>query len=168
MNSESPAKRKCLRADCENDAGALQCPTCLKFGIKDSFFCSQDCFKLAWVSPTPLAEADQCSKPVHLPNFLLSICNLYLTLCRVITRSYIKQRVISLAISLPPKLSLNPIQTPVFTTLSPIFHTPVLSALYTHYQNIEKSPKRYNIPIIGRMAYQEANRRSEGGIRSKS
>ncbi|KAG0645657.1 Methionine aminopeptidase 1 [Hyphodiscus hymeniophilus] len=48
MSSESPAKRKCLRAECENDAGTLQCPTCLKLDIKDSFFCSQDCFKLAW------------------------------------------------------------------------------------------------------------------------
>jgi methionyl aminopeptidase len=54
MNSESPAKRKCLRADCENDAGTLQCPTCLKLGIQDSFFCSQDCFKLAWVSDLSL------------------------------------------------------------------------------------------------------------------
>lgn len=49
MTSEPPSKRKCLSADCENDAGSLQCPTCLKLGIKDSFFCSQDCFKKNWV-----------------------------------------------------------------------------------------------------------------------
>lgn len=49
MTSESPAKKKCLGADCDNDAGALQCPTCLKLGIKDSFFCAQDCFKRNWV-----------------------------------------------------------------------------------------------------------------------
>jgi methionyl aminopeptidase len=48
MTSEPPTKRKCLGVDCENDAGALQCPTCLKLGIKDSFFCSQDCFKKNW------------------------------------------------------------------------------------------------------------------------
>ncbi|KAL8305825.1 hypothetical protein RB597_003485 [Gaeumannomyces tritici] len=48
MASEPPSKRKCLSADCENDAGSLQCPTCLKLGIKDSFFCSQDCFKKNW------------------------------------------------------------------------------------------------------------------------
>ncbi|KAL4925024.1 putative methionine aminopeptidase, type I [Aspergillus undulatus] len=40
--------RKCLGVDCENDAGDLQCPTCLKIGIKDSYFCSQDCFKKNW------------------------------------------------------------------------------------------------------------------------
>lgn len=40
-------KRKCGGADCENDAGSLQCPTCQKLG-KESFFCSQDCFKRNW------------------------------------------------------------------------------------------------------------------------
>lgn len=49
MTSEPPAKKKCLSADCENDAGTLQCPTCLKLGVKDSFFCAQDCFKRNWV-----------------------------------------------------------------------------------------------------------------------
>ncbi|PSR82805.1 methionine aminopeptidase 1 [Coniella lustricola] len=48
MAEEPPSKRKCLSADCDNDAGTLQCPTCLKLGIKDSFFCSQDCFKKNW------------------------------------------------------------------------------------------------------------------------
>ncbi|KAI1121433.1 methionine aminopeptidase 1 [Nemania abortiva] len=37
----------CLGVDCENDAGTLQCPTCLKLG-KESFFCSQTCFKKSW------------------------------------------------------------------------------------------------------------------------
>jgi methionyl aminopeptidase len=46
--TEPPAKKKCLGVSCDNDAGALQCPTCLKLGIKDSFFCSQDCFKKSW------------------------------------------------------------------------------------------------------------------------
>jgi methionyl aminopeptidase len=27
----------------------LQCPKCLSLGIKDSYFCSQDCFKKNWV-----------------------------------------------------------------------------------------------------------------------
>ena len=53
---EPPAKKKCLSADCENDAGTLQCPTCLKLGVKDSYFCSQDCFKRNWV----------CLYPSHL------------------------------------------------------------------------------------------------------
>lgn len=50
--SESLEKRKCLGADCENDAGSLQCPTCLKLGLKDSYFCSQECFKKNWVGLT--------------------------------------------------------------------------------------------------------------------
>ncbi|CAH0056771.1 unnamed protein product [Clonostachys solani] len=57
MTSEPPTKKKCLGVDCPNDAGSLQCPTCLKLGIKDSFFCTQDCFKKNWVeSSRPLAQ----------------------------------------------------------------------------------------------------------------
>ncbi|KAK7961678.1 Methionine aminopeptidase 1 [Apiospora aurea] len=48
MDAPTRKKKKCLGTDCENDAGALQCPTCLKLGIKGSFFCSQDCFKKNW------------------------------------------------------------------------------------------------------------------------
>lgn len=48
--TEPPAKRECIGVDCENESGSLQCPTCLKLGIKDSYFCSQDCFKRSWVS----------------------------------------------------------------------------------------------------------------------
>ncbi|KAG6017107.1 hypothetical protein E4U43_002283 [Claviceps pusilla] len=48
MSFESSVKKKCLGKDCKNDAGSLQCPTCLKLGVKDSFFCSQDCFKRNW------------------------------------------------------------------------------------------------------------------------
>lgn len=50
MASEPPAKKKCLGVDCDNDVGSLQCPTCLKLGFKDSYFCSQDCFKKNWAS----------------------------------------------------------------------------------------------------------------------
>ncbi len=49
MAEEPPTKKKCLGVDCENDASSLQCPKCLSLGIKDSFFCSQDCFKKNWV-----------------------------------------------------------------------------------------------------------------------
>lgn len=69
MNSESPAKRKCLRADCENDAGTLQCPTCLKLGIKDSFFCSQDCFKLAWAEHKKLHKSNDTGLYDPFPAF---------------------------------------------------------------------------------------------------
>lgn len=40
--------KSCMGVDCPNEAGTLQCPTCQKNG-KDSFFCSQDCFKRSWV-----------------------------------------------------------------------------------------------------------------------
>ena len=48
MAADTPVTRKCLSKDCENDASALQCPTCQKIG-KESYFCSQDCFKRNWV-----------------------------------------------------------------------------------------------------------------------
>ncbi|KEZ43743.1 hypothetical protein SAPIO_CDS4378 [Scedosporium apiospermum] len=44
----SSAPRKCLGVGCEKAADSLQCPTCIKLGIKDSFFCSQECFKKSW------------------------------------------------------------------------------------------------------------------------
>ncbi|KAI1171726.1 methionine aminopeptidase 1 [Nemania sp. FL0916] len=40
-------KAICLGVGCENDAGALQCPICLKLG-KESFFCSHPCFTKNW------------------------------------------------------------------------------------------------------------------------
>jgi hypothetical protein len=53
MGEAIPA-RKCTGGDCNNDAGSLQCPTCMKLGVKDSFFCAQDCFKRNWVSAVAL------------------------------------------------------------------------------------------------------------------
>ncbi len=50
MAVEPPTKKKCLGIDCPNDAQVVAVPTCLKLGINDSFFCSQDCFKKNWVS----------------------------------------------------------------------------------------------------------------------
>jgi len=43
------AKRLCIGVACANPISTLQCPTCLKLG-KESFFCSQDCFKTSWVT----------------------------------------------------------------------------------------------------------------------
>lgn len=57
--AEPPAKKKCLGADCENDAGSLQCPTCLKLGLKGSFFCTQDCFKRNWAGHKSMHQAAQ-------------------------------------------------------------------------------------------------------------
>lgn len=47
MATDAPATRKCTGKDCENDASQLQCPNCQKLG-KESYFCSQDCFKRNW------------------------------------------------------------------------------------------------------------------------
>ncbi|MCJ1426329.1 Methionine aminopeptidase 1 [Sticta canariensis] len=49
MATPEPTKKLCLGVDCPNEAGALQCPTCLKLG-KESSFCSQDCFKRSWIT----------------------------------------------------------------------------------------------------------------------
>lgn len=37
----------CISANCGKEAG-LHCPTCIKLGIKGSFFCGQECFKSNW------------------------------------------------------------------------------------------------------------------------
>ncbi|CAK9816205.1 Methionine aminopeptidase 1 [Anthophora quadrimaculata] len=37
----------CKTPGCKTMA-SLQCPTCLKMGIRGSFFCTQDCFKRSW------------------------------------------------------------------------------------------------------------------------
>ncbi|KAJ1966409.1 Methionine aminopeptidase 1 [Dipsacomyces acuminosporus] len=38
---------KCKADGCDKQA-KLQCPTCVKLEIKDSYFCSQDCFRKSW------------------------------------------------------------------------------------------------------------------------
>lgn len=79
MTEEPPTKRKCLGADCENDAGDLQCPTCMKLGISGSYFCSQDCFKRNWVS-TILFGARNVAHPD--PAFAVVVVGSFYDLCR--------------------------------------------------------------------------------------
>ncbi|KAI9757534.1 MAG: Methionine aminopeptidase 1 [Lichina confinis] len=50
------SSRRCIGVSCENEAGTLQCPTCLKQG-KESYFCSQDCFKKSWPEHKALHKA---------------------------------------------------------------------------------------------------------------
>ncbi|MCJ1356272.1 MAG: Methionine aminopeptidase 1 [Icmadophila ericetorum] len=57
MAAAAVAKRQCVGVDCSNDAGSLQCPTCLKIG-KESFFCSQDCFKRSWSTHKGVHKTD--------------------------------------------------------------------------------------------------------------
>lgn len=70
---DQSGKKKCLGVDCENDAGPLQCPTCLKTGIKDSFFCSQDCFKRNWVC-LPLCACRYSDRPLKLARTTTKPC----------------------------------------------------------------------------------------------
>ena len=50
------APRKCSGNDCESDAGSLQCPNCQKLA-KESYFCTQECFKRNWVLDQSPSEA---------------------------------------------------------------------------------------------------------------
>uniref|UniRef100_A0A914I1Q5 Methionine aminopeptidase n=1 Tax=Globodera rostochiensis TaxID=31243 RepID=A0A914I1Q5_GLORO len=46
---EVSALRQCESKDCDNSVeGNLRCPTCVKLGRPDAFFCSQKCFKASW------------------------------------------------------------------------------------------------------------------------
>lgn len=51
----------CKTEGCEL-AASLQCPTCLKLGIKGSFFCNQVCFKQSWDSHKAVHKS--AKKPV--------------------------------------------------------------------------------------------------------
>ncbi|RKF65266.1 Methionine aminopeptidase 1 [Golovinomyces cichoracearum] len=57
MPPKPPVNKKCLGVECQNDAGSLQCPTCLKLELKDIFFCSQECFKRSWSSHKALHKS---------------------------------------------------------------------------------------------------------------
>ncbi|KAK0388826.1 hypothetical protein NLU13_5069 [Sarocladium strictum] len=65
-SSAAPAKA-CMGDDCENAAGSLQCPTCLKLGLKDSSFCSQDCFKKSWNTHKAIHKAVQAKSSIYNP-----------------------------------------------------------------------------------------------------
>ncbi|KAG5519781.1 hypothetical protein PMAC_000054 [Pneumocystis sp. 'macacae'] len=66
----------CMGIECNNVASTLQCPTCLKFGIQGSFFCSQECFKKSWNHHKEIHKKDEkvsdsCSVITYdpFPNF---------------------------------------------------------------------------------------------------
>ncbi|WPG97285.1 Methionine aminopeptidase 1 [Acrodontium crateriforme] len=64
-------KRTCEGADCSNDAGTLQCPTCQKIG-KESFFCSQDCFKRNWSTHKALHKSQNSMLSRIIPPKVIS------------------------------------------------------------------------------------------------
>ncbi len=48
---EAPSKTYAVRCSgCIKGASSLRCPTCVKIGLPDSFWCSQECFKASWSS----------------------------------------------------------------------------------------------------------------------
>jgi hypothetical protein len=146
MASEVDAKRKCSGEDCDNDAGSLQCPTCLKLGIKDSFFCSQDCFKRNWVCSTiclsPQILLPYSKLPTHLEDFIIfnpTYRESRLTvISRAHTKLYIKHRVTLSVISSPQMRSLNQVQTAASSTLSLPFPIPAPCGPSTLSQNVER------------------------------
>lgn len=54
---------KCSGADCDNEAGSLQCPTCLKLGLTQSYFCSQECFKRNWITHKAVHKTQNVQGP---------------------------------------------------------------------------------------------------------
>lgn len=52
------AKNKCLEC---GDPSTLKCPTCLKNGLPDSYYCTQTCFKKSWA--THKAAHPKTTKP---------------------------------------------------------------------------------------------------------
>ncbi|ODA82017.1 hypothetical protein RJ55_00522 [Drechmeria coniospora] len=61
--------KKCLGVDCQSDASSLQCPTCLKLNITDSYFCSQDCFKKNWGSHKSMHKTQTSGHYNPFPSF---------------------------------------------------------------------------------------------------
>ncbi|RIB22999.1 peptidase M24, structural domain-containing protein [Gigaspora rosea] len=60
----------CRGQDCTNPS-KLQCPTCLKLSINDSYFCSQECFKKNWSTHKLLHKTNTPNTGVetYIPNF---------------------------------------------------------------------------------------------------
>lgn len=74
MMTEALLSQKiCETPEC-NLAAKLQCPTCVKLGIQNSYFCSQDCFKSSWKTHKLIhklvenSENDKKSKSVENHN----------------------------------------------------------------------------------------------------
>jgi hypothetical protein len=138
--AEQPV-RKCAGADCDKDADTLQCPSCQKMG-KESYFCSQDCFKRNWV----------CDP------FLLARDYSLLTVARPSIRKSTKAKVTFSITSFLQASFLNPIQLPVTSIHSPRSHTRASYDLYILSLPNELFLRRYGIPITRKMEYQGQSR----------
>jgi len=151
MTTASEGKRMCIGVDCPNEAGTLQCPTCLKLGLKESYFCSQDCFKRSWV----------CTLPLHQFSFFSIEHRTNQLSCSLSTSSSTGQ-VISPEPFLRRMLFLNQIllQAPTIPFLrSP---SPDHCDRYIRCRKHAKSPHRYPALIMRKTAFQEVNGRQGG------
>ena len=151
MATDAPTPRKCLGNDCENDASSLQCPSCQKLR-KESFFCSQDCFKRNWV---------------HSKSFAREKTKELLTLDSLSIRSYTSPKVTFSTLSLPRKSFLTQIQLLGTSTLSPHSHIPEAYDLYTLCHRDERSPRRSSALITRKPEYHDRSRSLWGGTRSQ-
>ncbi|KAL9128010.1 MAG: hypothetical protein Q9175_007620 [Cornicularia normoerica] len=68
MATVTTRAKRCIGMDCPNDAGTLQCPTCLKLG-KESSFCSQDCFKRSWLEHKSVHKSGSTALRNPFPTF---------------------------------------------------------------------------------------------------
>lgn len=152
-DSEVSSKHKCLGVDCENDAGALQCPTCQKIG-KERFFCSQDCFKKSWVRIS-----------THIPDISLHILTNYAH--RVNTRRSTNHRVTPSASSSLQRLFLSQIQQRDTTIPSPRFRTQAPYGRYILCRQGDRCRRRSSTRIMQKMAFRGQNRICWGGGTSR-
>lgn len=146
MAEEPPTKRKCLGVGCENEATSLQCPKCLSLGIKDSYFCSQDCFKKNWVRREPLAPPPR-NQPWDWADLLTAPC------FRPRTRMCTSKKTVFSTTSSLQRSSLNQIQKPATTIRSRPLTSPDLCDPCTRSPRGAKCPSRYRVPTTPRMAF---------------
>ncbi|KAI1268097.1 methionine aminopeptidase 1 [Xylariaceae sp. FL1019] len=60
-------EKTCSGVECDKEASTLQCPTCLKLGVKDSYFCSQECFQKSWATHKATHKAQNTATGSYNP-----------------------------------------------------------------------------------------------------
>jgi hypothetical protein len=141
--SDPDPKKKCCGTDCENEAGTLQCPTCLKLGVKGSYFCSQECFKKNWV-------CDILADILSLSNNIDCIQTTHKALMHKTQNG----NRLSRAAHNPKTGSLIALQLPDFTTLFRHTHSLARSDPYIHSPRDDQSPNQSSVPTGPRLAFQ--------------
>lgn len=143
-------KRKCEGADCSNDAGNLQCPTCQKLG-KDAYFCGQDCFKRNWVG--------QSIPYLHIGHYTIRtrLHNTKTRIYRVHTSSHIRRRTVCSPTSFRQKWSLSRMQMAITTHSLPSL-SQVLCDRCIHLVQNGRFPRRSNDRTMQGVGFRTASR----------